>query len=60
MDGKPRTVWTTLRDYRPVDGLMIPHVLETTVDGVRGSEKILVEKVTVNPPLADSRFARPE
>ena len=60
MDGKPRPVWTYLRDYRPVDGLMIPHVLETTAEGVKGSEKILVEKVTVNPPLADSRFARPE
>jgi len=60
MDGKPRPVWTYLRDYRPVDGLMIPHVLETTVEGVKGSEKILVEKVAVNPPLADSRFARPE
>lgn len=60
MDGRLRTVWTSLRDYRPVKGLMIPHLLETTVEGVSGSEKIVVEQVTLNPPLADGRFARPD
>jgi hypothetical protein len=60
MDGKLRQVWTALRDYKPVDGLLIPHTLETTVEGVPGSEKILVEKVSVNPEVADARFSKPE
>ena len=60
LDGKPRPVWTYLRDYRPVNGLMIPHVLETTVEGVPGSEKILVERVALNPRLDDARFAKPD
>lgn len=60
MDGKPRTVWTTFRDYRPEGGILVPHVLETTADGVPASEKILVEHVTLNPPLAAARFAKPE
>jgi protein SCO1/2 len=59
LDGKERPVWTFFRDYRSVDGLMIPHVLETVVDGVNGSEKIVIEHVTINPPLAASRFEKP-
>jgi hypothetical protein len=59
MDGKPRPVWTYLRDYRPVQGLMIPHLMETAVDGVKGSEKIRVEKVALNAPIDDDHFAKP-
>jgi cytochrome oxidase Cu insertion factor (SCO1/SenC/PrrC family) len=60
MDGKLRPVWTYYRDYKKVDGLMIPHLLETAVQGVAGSEKIVIERVAINAPLADSRFSRPE
>ncbi|HEY3446130.1 MAG TPA: outer membrane lipoprotein-sorting protein [Myxococcales bacterium] len=60
MDGKARTVLTAMRDYKSVGGLMVPHTLETTVEGVAGSEKILVQHVEVNAELADARFARPE
>lgn len=56
LDGKPRPVWTHYRDYRSVGGLMIPHLIETMVDSVPGSEKIVIENVVVNPALADSRF----
>jgi cytochrome oxidase Cu insertion factor (SCO1/SenC/PrrC family) len=59
LDGKSHAVWTFFRDYRKVDGLMIPHVLETVVDGVSGSEKIVIEKVVINPPLEEARFERP-
>jgi hypothetical protein len=59
MDGKPRPVWTTYRDFRSVNGLMVPHVMETTVEGVAGSEKIVLDRVALNPPLDDDRFARP-
>ena len=60
LDGKPRPVWTYFREYKPVDGLLIPHVLETTVEGVKGSEKIVVEHVALNPQLDDARFAKPD
>ena len=59
LDGKPRPVWTTYSDYRSVNGLMVPHLLETTVEGVAGSEKIMVERVALNPQLDDDRFAKP-
>jgi hypothetical protein len=60
MDGRLRPVLTALRDYRSVGGVMIPHLLETTVEGVPGSERIVVEKVALNPALAADRFARPD
>ena len=60
MDGKQRSVWTFFRDYRPVDGLMIPHTLETVVDGVVGSEKIVIDRVALNPELTVARFEKPE
>jgi hypothetical protein len=59
LDGKPRAVFTYFRDYRPVQGLMVPHVLETTVESVRGSEKIVIERVVLNPKLDDARFSKP-
>lgn len=59
LDGKPHAVWIFMRDYRTVDGLQIPHLLETVVKGVPRTEKIQIEKVVVNPKLDASRFARP-
>lgn len=59
LDGKVHPVDIFLRDYRTVNGLQIPYVIETVVQGVRRTEKIQIEKVVVNPRLAESRFARP-
>jgi hypothetical protein len=59
LDGKLYPVAIFLRDYRAVNGLQIPHLIETVVKGVPRTEKIHVEKVVVNPRLAESRFARP-
>jgi outer membrane lipoprotein-sorting protein len=58
MDGKPRTFETFYRDYRTVQGLQVPFVFETAVQGVKGTEKIEVQKIEVNPALADSQFAK--
>ena len=60
LDGRFHPVATYLRDYRSVNGLMIPYVNETAVEGVRQTEKILVEKVIVNPQLEDSHFSKPQ
>ncbi|MGF6604338.1 outer membrane lipoprotein-sorting protein [Paraburkholderia sp. GAS448] len=58
--GRTRTMVTTLRDYRKVDGVMIPFMMETVGEGVRLPERIVIEKATVNPDLPDDRFARPQ
>jgi hypothetical protein len=58
-DGKMRQVATYFHDYKTVDGVKIPFVMETSVDGVNGSEKINIERVVMNPNLQDSRFTKP-
>lgn len=70
LDGKMHAVEIYYRDYRDVDGLKIPFVLETRVlpvsDGKRTSheppfppEKIQIDRVTINPKLDAARFSKP-
>jgi hypothetical protein len=56
-DGKMRNVEVYLREFKPEQGLMIPRVQETAVEGVKKTEKIVIDGVTVNPKLDDARFA---
>jgi hypothetical protein len=58
LDGRQRPVEIYLRDFKAEQGLMIPHQLETTVQGVKTKENIQIEKVVVNPPLNDARFTK--
>jgi hypothetical protein len=60
MDGKMRTVWVYQRDFRPVQGLMVPFALETAVDGYRDTHKMTIEKVGLNPQLDDALFVKPK
>jgi hypothetical protein len=71
LDGTFHPVEVYFRDYRPVNGLQIPFTLETkvlqvarTVLGMRDPsvppEKILIERVVVNPKLDESLFSKPE
>ena len=60
MDGKMRPVEIYYRDYKSVNGLMVPYVLETSVQGIKPSHKITIENVAVNPKLEDSLFAGPK
>jgi hypothetical protein len=70
MDGTEHPVEVYLRDYRQVNGLMIPFVFETkvlpvvkTATGFKDTpvpvEKIALDNVVVNPKLDDSLFVKP-
>ena len=59
MDGKMHLVYVYQRDFRPVQGVLIPFVLETQVDGYPETHKTLVEKAAVNPPLDAAAFSKP-
>ncbi len=70
LDGTDHPVELYYRDYRPVDGLLIPFVIETKVLPVQKTmmgfkdppvpiEKIILDKVVVNPKLDESRFSKP-
>jgi hypothetical protein len=58
LNGKMHPVEVYYRDYRTVDGLKMPFLVETRVQGVAQSEKIAIEKIMVNPKLDDQRFAK--
>ena len=71
LDGTYHPVEVYYRDYRSVSGLRIPFVLETKVLPVAKTatgfkdppvpvEKLIIEKVTVNPKLDDSKFSKPK
>jgi len=53
LDGRMHRVAIYLRDYRNVGGIQIPHLIETTVQGVERTEKIVIEKAAVNPHVDD-------
>lgn len=70
LDGKEHPVEIYYRDYRTVNGLRIPFLLETRVlpvasGGVLGAqpaypaEQIVIDKVEVNPKLDGSLFTKP-
>ena len=71
LDGTYHPVEVYYRDYRTVNGLQIPFVLEThvlpvtkTATGFRDTpvppEKIIIDQVTLNPKLDDSVFSKPQ
>ena len=60
MDGRMRDVWVYQRDFRPVQGVQMPFLLETAVDRYPGSHKMVIEKVAVNPKLDDALFTKPK
>jgi outer membrane lipoprotein-sorting protein len=60
MDGKMHNVYIFQRDFRDVQGVKVPFVLETAVDGYRETHKAMLETVAVNPKLNDSAFTKPQ
>ena len=48
------------RDYQPVNGLMVPYVLQTKVQGVKQSHKMTIESLVMNPKLDNSLVAVPK
>ena len=70
LDGTDHPVEVYYRDYRNVNGLQIPFVLETrvlpvakTAMGFRDTpvppEKVLIEKVVINPQFDPALFSKP-
>jgi len=58
LDGKAHAVEIYLRDFKREGSIVIPHVIETHVVGLRRPEKITIESATVNPKLDDARFTK--
>ncbi len=58
--GREVQVETTFGDYRKVNGIPFPRLIEVTAQGRPQKLTITVEKVEVNPPLSDALFQKPE
>lgn len=50
---------TSFSGYRAVDGLQYPFVAETQTIGTDRRQKIVFDKVEVNPAVSDDAFAKP-
>ena len=59
MDGKMHPVYVYQRDFRSVQGVMIPFALETAVEGYPDTHKLLVEKAAINPQFDSAVFVKP-
>lgn len=57
--GVPATVAVTYRDFKNVDGLQIPGIIETGAGSGKAPDKMVIEKVALNPSLDDRMFAKP-
>ena len=57
--GKPGIVSVFYRNYQTVEGLQMPFTLEIGVGSGKPSDKMVIEKIALNPPLDDHVFAKP-
>jgi outer membrane lipoprotein-sorting protein len=60
MDDRMHNVWIYQRDFRSVQGVMVPYVLDTVVEGFPQTHRMTIESVAVNRTLDDSRFTKPQ
>jgi hypothetical protein len=56
--GRAEQVVTRYEDYQPVQGVLLPHKITTTVDGAI-AQVLQIEQVEPNPSLTAETFSRP-
>ena len=59
VDGTEIEFAVVFGDYKEVNGLLMPHSIQQQGSGMGGGA-VTLEKVEVNIPLSDERFAMPE
>lgn len=60
LDNKVHAVGVFYREFKSVNGLKFPHLMETVVEGVAGSHRMAIKSVQVNLPLEESLFVKPQ
>ncbi len=51
---------TVMSDYKAIDGLMFPHSIVTGPKGAAEKQKMVVQKIEINPQIDEARFKMPE
>jgi hypothetical protein len=59
VDGKPVEMVTEVSDYRPLAGLVFPYRIEMGPRGKPERQRLVIQRIEINPPLDASRFAMP-
>lgn len=57
--GQPGRVSVFYRNYKTIEGLQIPLMIESGAGTATATDKMVIDKVSLNPPLEDRRFAKP-
>jgi outer membrane lipoprotein-sorting protein len=57
--GRPRVTETCYSDYRSVNGVLIPFVVDSHTVGTASRGKMQIESVRINPAIDDARFGKP-
>jgi hypothetical protein len=58
-NGDPGIVSVGYRDFKTIEGLQIPSILEIGGGAGTPSARMVIEKVALNPPLKDKDFTKP-
>lgn len=56
---KPSTFALHLDDYKKVDGILLPHKINTTIDG-QPNEELTIEKYKLNAAVKPAEFEKPK
>jgi outer membrane lipoprotein-sorting protein len=59
-DGKDVAVESFFHDYRDVQGVKFAFEIVSRTRGANSTQKVVLEKIELNPELDDSRFSKPE
>lgn len=57
--GRPNTVSVYYRNYRTVEGLQIPFTIESGTDRNEARDRLVIDRISLNSPLDDRVFTRP-
>lgn len=57
--GQTGTVSVYYRDYRTMEGLQIPFTIESGAGTGKVADKMIIDRILLNPPLEDQMFAKP-
>jgi hypothetical protein len=57
--GKPTVSSVYFTDYRTVDGLKMPFTVETATADGKARDKLVLDRVLINPILDDRAFSKP-
>jgi hypothetical protein len=56
---RPSVVTVSYRNYQPVQGLQIPMLIESSAGKNMATDKMVIDRVLINPPLEDYIFSKP-